>query len=383
MWDDNLYVVNNKYFKSYRYLPMYFTSNFCEGITNYPCASFYRPIISIIHLLEYKIWGLNPFGWHLTSIIFHTGVVIMIYITGLYIFKEYTPSLLAAIIFAVHPAHVESISIVAGITDAPASIFYLFSFLFFIRYLNSGKRYRAFYIYSLVFFALSLLSKEMGATLTLIICIYELLFGMNKYCKNRIKRIIHYIPFVSISLIYLFIRKLIIGSDKGFSMGPTDIYSRLLNIPYLVTGYIKLLFFPVNLSLFRHIPSGTTLFNSEVYIPIISLLIIIIVMVRVYFHSRELFFLFSWIVVTLIPVLNIIPIPYPAVVDRFAYIPSIGFSLFMGKIINTIIQSRYCPLPSGERVRQVPPTGIAKPPPAPPRSSSSSFRWSRRSRSCL
>ncbi|MFQ5455195.1 MAG: tetratricopeptide repeat protein [Nitrospirota bacterium] len=328
VWDDTIVIVQNDHFKSFTNIIEYFTHDFCKGIANHPCPSFYRPVIAILHLLEYKIWGDNPSGYHLLSVLFHTGVVIAVYQTALILFKNETSSLISGLIFAAHPIHVESVSFISAMTDPPAALFILIAFIGFV----SRDIKRRYYYLSLFSFALALLSKEMAVTFPLLLFIYIYLF-IWKGIRPAIKDIS---PFILLCVIYLVIRELVIGSDS-LPIEFHGLYLRLLNVPHLIIGYAKVLLFPVNLNILRPTLQGKGIMDPQIYIPLVLLTSIIIFIVRRYQQYREISFSIAWFFITSLPLLNIIPIPNPTVVDHFIYIPSIGINIFMGGIIGMIL----------------------------------------------
>ena len=127
----------------------------------------YRPVTLFFNLLDYSIWGLNPFGYHLTNGLFHAANTVLVYLLCCGLFRrDRSLALLATLFFAVHPIHANSVYWISGRTDVIAAFFYPLSLLILLAYLKSG---RSCYLISIaVSGLLALLSKEMAVTLPLV-----------------------------------------------------------------------------------------------------------------------------------------------------------------------------------------------------------------------
>ena len=148
----------------------------------------YPLIRQFLYLTIYKISGLNPIMFRLPNIIFHVGVVLLIYAI-LSIMQKPKIGILAAALFAVHPILVESVTWISAGIHAQYSFFFLLSFLFFIQSRNNPGKYVA----SLVFYILALLSSEKAVVLALSFLFFELAFG------NLIKSWKRIIPYFILS----------------------------------------------------------------------------------------------------------------------------------------------------------------------------------------
>ena len=137
VWDDNVYISPNAHFQNIHYLPEYFTGGFCEGVER-ECP-FYRPIVSLSYLIDFLIWGDNPFGFHLTNVLLHITVVLLFYYLILTFFQKPQAALIASLFFSVHPIHVESIAFIAARTDPLISIFLFVFFYFFTKHIMDCK----------------------------------------------------------------------------------------------------------------------------------------------------------------------------------------------------------------------------------------------------
>ena len=136
LWDDYGIIFENKYIReiSFNNIKAIFTSIIFNA---------YQPFYSLSFMIDYSIWQLNPFGYHLTNLFFQILNSIMVYKIINLILNNKTVSLMTCLLFAVHPIHVESVTWISGRKDVLSMFFFLTSFYLFIRYRNNGEIGRA------------------------------------------------------------------------------------------------------------------------------------------------------------------------------------------------------------------------------------------------
>lgn len=141
---------------------------------------FFRPVLSLISFLDYQVWGVNPFGYHLTNFLFHLMNSFWVGLIAFLLGKnlKFKPSYrrlfpcLAAFIFLLLPSHTEVVSWISARTDGVATFFGLLSFVFYLTYKHYFKP--RFLIISAFLFLGSLLSKESVVTYPGLIILFEL-----------------------------------------------------------------------------------------------------------------------------------------------------------------------------------------------------------------
>jgi len=132
VYDDNRQVLSNPYIHSFAYLREIFTTNVwsyvgAQGVTNY-----YRPMMTFGYLLCYQFFGPLPYGFHLVSLLLHAAAVLVLFWVTEKMFRRRGLALAAALIFALHPIHTESVAWIAAVTDVELSLLYLLTFWFFL-----------------------------------------------------------------------------------------------------------------------------------------------------------------------------------------------------------------------------------------------------------
>jgi len=329
LFDDNVYVLSHPQILEGGSFLSYFTQSFCEG-TPQGCP-FYRPLVTLFLRMDFILWGENPLGFHLSSLLVHLLVLVLLYRVVVSVFKDKVVALVTTFLFAVHPIHVESVSVISNRTDPPTTFFFLLSFLGFHLYLKSGRKTWGFYFISLGAFVLTVFTKEIGMTLPLILLLYDLLLRRPwAGVKDLFQRWPDYVPFALMGLFYLGVRSMAMGSITVENIYGMPLGFRLMNAVVLVQEYLTLLLFPYPLMIFHEVPQVSGLFDPKFFISVVMIGFLI----GFFIWNRKSYpgFLFSglWFLITLFPVLNVIPIPSPSVMERSAYLPSIGFCLGIG-----------------------------------------------------
>ncbi len=147
LWDDEEQIVNNLVIRSWSNLPLIFTSStFYAGGAGLS-GGFYRPLVTLSYLLNYHIWGLNPFGFRLFQIVFHLSNSVLLFFIlrkillaqGINLADEI--SFFAALLFTVHPANIESVVYLASIGE----VLYVFFGLLAIWVFLGGVSYNGWY----------------------------------------------------------------------------------------------------------------------------------------------------------------------------------------------------------------------------------------------
>ncbi|HYP27181.1 MAG TPA: tetratricopeptide repeat protein [Blastocatellia bacterium] len=123
----------------------------------------YRPVRNLSYALDFLIWGDNPVGFHLTNLLIHGANTVLVYFLARRVMGGAVASVVAAVIFAVHPIQTDAVSYISGRRDLLFSLFYVASFLAYLKYRE--RRTIAGFALFMGLWGLGLLSKEMAVTL--------------------------------------------------------------------------------------------------------------------------------------------------------------------------------------------------------------------------
>jgi protein O-mannosyl-transferase len=322
VWDDIGQIKENVSIKALHDIPALFESDVWQGVKGDHPSPYYRPVFTTSLALDHSLWGENPFGYHLTNLVLHVLVSILVYLLALKIVRHSGAALLAGLLFAVHPVHSGAVAWISGRSGPLAALFMFLSLYLYISY--KEERNLLYLAVSLFAFLLALLSKETAITLPLIVLLYEICFG-----DRKAKKIISPFILYCLAAIPYFILRLSVLKVMGWSNQPLS--HRLYTSFGMLVGYVRLLVAPVNLRVFYDIPIKRGFLEKDVIIPLLLLALMAAGIFLLFRRNRKLFFCIAWIPVTLIPVSGIPTLIYPSpMAERYLYIPSAGFAMAAG-----------------------------------------------------
>jgi len=341
VFDDPTQIVNNDAVHSWRFIPQYFTSDVWQHTDPSVGGIFYRPIFQIWLLVNYKIGGLNTVWWHATSLMLHLLVTASVFALATMLVNDEVTAGITALLFGVHPVHVEAVTWISGVTEPLMAIFFVASFFFYLS--NKRQPDRKWPVLSLVLYACALLSKETAVMLPLIIVVYRWIqpnaaadSEPHANLRQFMNGLRDAVPYIVLSLVYLAVRYFAL---KGLMrpVTPLSISTLILTWPSILAFYVRLLVWPFGLSVYYDTPYVTSL---QVLNFVLPLLILIALALGLYFLSkrdRMVAFLSFWMVLLLLPVLNLSVFPKGELAhDRYLYVPSIAFCLLLAMAIRKL-----------------------------------------------
>lgn len=188
IWDDDAYVLNNQCLRS---LDGLYRIWFEPGATPQ-----YYPLVFTLFWVQFKLWGLAPFGYHLVNILLHGFNAILLYRV---LQKLDIPSpIWIAAIFALHPVQVESVAWITELKNVLSTFFYLVSFLLYWQCREGAKaQSRLLYVASLLAFLLALFSKSVTGSLPAVILLLIWWKGEKIFWRD----VARLIPYFALALI--------------------------------------------------------------------------------------------------------------------------------------------------------------------------------------
>jgi hypothetical protein len=353
-WDDEDYVHSNTKITNFdpRFIKWAFTT--------FQMAN-YHPLTWISYAIDYSLWGTNPFGYHLTNVLFHTVNTFLVVLLITRIFQAANKSgyrqstrlriLVAAgitgILFGTHPLHVESVAWVSERKDVLYAFFWLLSLLAYLKYASfqSSNRRCVYYWICLIFFLLSLLSKPMAVTLSVVLLIldgYPLKRVSFSNGFTSIKKVLlEKLPFLGLSLASSVVTVMAQHSGKTIALiEEFSISDRVLTAIRAIGFYLLKLFYPTDLAPFY--PTWVPVsFSIKTILAIIILLGITAFCLWSWRRSRIWMAVWVYYLVTLFPVLGIIQAGSQAVADRYTYMPMIGPMFLIGLGVAIVVEKMW------------------------------------------
>jgi tetratricopeptide (TPR) repeat protein len=336
--DDYFQVLENPWIRNMATIPEIFT----RGVWEFrgEVSSYYRPLMHIIYMASYHAFGLSPWGFHLVNIFLHSGISVLVFLILLKLLREsgysspLIPAFIAAVLFAVHPIHTESVAWVAGVIDLSFAFFALLAFFLHIRSLEGM---RGGHVLSVVCFFAASLCKETALTLPFFLFVYDV--AVRKEKEGLARYLKRYIPYALAAGMYFVLR---IHALKVFapwkSQSDWSPAAYALDIMFLFSKYIEKLLFPVNLNNWHFYQPPTSYLSAD---GIISLAVTAIFLGALFLtakakRSRLAFLGLLFVVVPLLPTFYLPALTQGiknAFMERYLYLPSVGFVLLIALLI--------------------------------------------------
>lgn len=354
VWDDRFTIEENDLIKDIKYIPKIFITDLFYSYAEKNVAehrNYYRPIQTLSFLIDYHIWRLNPFGFHLSNIFLHLANGILVFTAVFLICKSRIVSLFTSVLFLVHPVQTGAVAYLTGRSDILACFFLLISFIFYIRYRSTtppdylvdndisdsgsivnfiAERKRLFYLISVSAFIIALLSKEVAVIFPLILIFWEETYKNHDKLPLEENRPLlffkRYSMYFIIDILYIALRLSVFNFTPGKKIFQSthDIYNQLLTMCRTLMEYIGLLIYPAHLHMEREVPLATSVFKIDIALSLAGIVFLLFLAFVFYKRSRTIFFGIAWFITFLIPVSNIIPIN-ALMAEHWLYIPSVGF----------------------------------------------------------
>jgi len=283
----------------------------------------------------------TPYIFHLCNIIFHLINTILVFWVIFLLFQNFKPdtrfwvAIITALLFGVNTIHVESVTWISERKDVLYTMFYLFSLLAYIKYLNK-KKY-TFFALSLFLFILSGLSKGQAVSLAPTLIIVDWLYKRKLLSR---KVILEKIPYFAIGLVFGIIA--IYAQEEGEAIHAMDEYAfyyRILFAAYGSTMYFLKMLVPHDLAAIYPYPHGGVPIKFWFYL--IPLTLYIFVFVWALKKAKNIAFAIAFFFLNIALVLQFIPVGSAIMADRYAYIPSIGFFLIIALLMKWVFEKRH------------------------------------------
>src|SRR5213593_433128 len=309
----------------------------------------YIPLTWMTFGLDYLLWGMNPLGYHLTSLLLHAANAVVFFFVVRRILTRALPSPserghalvvaagFAALVFAIHPLRVESVAWVTERRDVLSGLFYLSAILMYLRACERGARGRGWYWAAVGLFAGALLSKSMVVNLPFVLLILDVyplrrLGGFVGWCSEPARRIyIEKIPFVLLAAAASAIAVMAQSSvHAAASLAQLSVPGRLAVSAYGLSFYLWKTVAPLNLSPLYELSPTVNL----VAMPFILSygLVLAITAIVLAFRRRVPGLPAVWLayVVVLLPVLGIFQSGPQIAADRYTYLAGLGWAILAG-----------------------------------------------------
>ncbi|MBW2275460.1 MAG: tetratricopeptide repeat protein [Deltaproteobacteria bacterium] len=345
VWDDENLILGDTQIRSLANLPEVFSRDFFSYDEEGQKYGYYRPLITISYMLDYAVAGPNPAEFHLANLLWHIAASLLLFVLCRRLLAgSFWGPLFAALLFAAHPVHTESVSWISGRTDVIATVFGLASLLLGMRYLDlvSGARNGKAELHakpamgSVALFACALFAKEMSVVVPLVAALYGALHTFGSRLRRAPAAWLLFAGYALALAAYLLLRTRFIGAAAaGGIQPPREILGALVTLPKALALYWGKLVLPLNLDAYLVVPYEDHPFT---WLGLAGLGLVAVAGVFVLrFRGREpaACFLVLAFFASLLPLTNIVRITSPldmgfTMAERFLYLPSVFFFGLVG-----------------------------------------------------
>jgi len=176
-------------------------------------ASNWHPLTWISHMADCQLFGLNPAGHHLTSLLFHTANALLLFLLLNRLTGAMWRSAFVAALFAWHPLHVESVAWASERKDVLSAFFWMLTLLAYAQFAGESKvqspKSKVFYLLALILFACGLMSKPMVVTLPFVLLLLDF-WPLQRLNRSTIQRLlVEKIPFLVLTIASCVVTRLV------------------------------------------------------------------------------------------------------------------------------------------------------------------------------
>ncbi|MGP8022369.1 MAG: tetratricopeptide repeat protein [Limisphaerales bacterium] len=333
--------------------PHYVTSNVHvqSGLTwanlkwafGHPVVGNWHPLTMLSHMLDCQIYGLNPWGHHLTNVLLHGANTALVFLLLRGLTGAIWQSLMVAAFFGLHPLHVESVAWVAERKDVLSTFFGLLCLMAYAKHVASDKwqvtrtagilsraihHVSHFYFLALFFFACGLMSKPMLVTLPFVLLLLDYWplnrIGHSEFSiRNFTGLVLEKTPFFALAAVMCVVTYWV-QQHTGMmhSLENVPLGARLENALISYCRYLGKLFWPTDLAVFYPYPDHWPTFQVLLAGGLMAGISAFVFVQR----ARHPYMLTGrlWFCGTLVPVIGLVQVGGQSMADRYTYIPSLG-----------------------------------------------------------
>lgn len=344
-WDDEMMIADNPRIMSLSVKSVLHVLN-PESVYTDQFTEYY-PVRDLSYMVDHFLWGMDPFGYHLSNLLFEIANVLLVFVLFRMLFDDGMLALLSAAIFAVHPLTSGVVSWVSSRKDLMAMTFYLLAFIYFVEFYRAGESRRrklpgteqgtygqspgTYLILSSVLFITALFSKASALPFPGVLAAYLFIVEDERRVKKYISAL-----FIPVLIMILYTMNLYSYSTSYFQTSSLhQSYSWgwfLMFFPELFVIYAVRFLLPFNLAALNIEPLNSSLLDPLFVLSIPFIMFLVSVFIKCIRKDKALFFGFAWILLNMVPASNVVNLQIK-IADRFAYIALAGFGLMAARVI--------------------------------------------------
>ena len=350
-YDDQRYVVQNQWVANG------LTPGGIKWAFTHAHASNWHPLTTISHMLDCQLYGLQPWGHHLTNVLLHAAAAILLFLalreltarsyavagiddagrdqrSRLQREGSFWTSAFVAAVFAVHPLRVESVAWVSERKDVLSGVFFMLTLWSYARYARGNGAASFWYVTVVVLFALGLMCKPTVVTLPFVLLLLDYWpLGRNQPSSSLgtrttwMRLVVEKLPLFVLSAASCAATLLAQQEALDASLKP-PLMERVDNALVSYVIYVGQMIWPARLAVLYPYPEG----DLKVPQVILALLLLLSLSAAVFLWRKKYPFLLTgwlWYLGMLVPMIGIVQVGSQVRADRYTYLPQIGLYILV------------------------------------------------------
>ncbi|MEY2489050.1 MAG: protein O-mannosyl-transferase [Verrucomicrobiota bacterium] len=339
-FDDAHTIVNNASIRELRNIPLFFRD--ATTFSSLPSNQSYRPLVSTLLAIDYRLGGLQPFWFHLSIFaLFAALIALLAFVVSRFLDNAASPrrngwiALIAAAWYGLHPANADTVNYIIASSEVISMLGVIASFAVYFAF----PQLRRYYLYVLPA-AIAILAKPTAAIFPVLLAVYWLLFEQNKtrLTETRLQRIGEIIvPFVICGATLLFVQHM---TPRSWISGAASAYNYLITQPYVACLYFKTFFWPAALSADYDLNPFTTTDDPRFWAGFAFSVFFVAVAIAatVFKKTRLIGFGLLWFVIALLPT-SLFPLA-EVMNDHRTFLPYAGLVMAMAGVASLLFRLR-------------------------------------------
>ena len=289
-------------------------------------AANWFPATRVSHLIDVEIFDLRPGGHHFTNVLLHAIATVFLFAFLEAATAETWPSVFVAMLFALHPLHVESVAWIAERKDVLSALFWFVALWGYVR-----RRYWL----TLSAFCLGLMSKPMVVTLPFVLLLLDI-WPLRRPLRSALRVKIAMLALAAAVATGVYLLQRGSGAVRDTVQFPLGLRVENALVSYAI--YIGSMFWPANLAVFYPYPSQLPVW--QVALSALLLTGISIAVLRARSSRPYLAVGWFWYLSTLLPVIGLIQAGSQARADRYMYLPMVGLGIMLAWGLKEVLKGR-------------------------------------------
>lgn len=311
-WDDQFYITSN---------PMFQGKIYWDEVFTHPLMANFHPLTMMTLAMNYQVSELSPFSYYLVNWLVHMANTAMVFYLAYRLSKNnHWVGGITALLFGIHPMHVESVAWASERKDVLYTFFFLWALLVYWKYIQQSDLKKYFVV--ILLYVLSLLSKPAAVVFPLVMLLMDAFAGRSwKESKVWMEKI----PFFILSVIFGLLAIKFQHGAKAIEMaGGYPLWQKVVFSIYGFGEYVKRFFWPYSMSNIHPFPEKGVIPGSFY----IGFIFCVITLVAAWWFRKKNFVWFGigFFAANIVLVLQLLSFGHAIIAERYTYVPYIGIA---------------------------------------------------------